>query len=63
MEDMNIILPKEVANMQLPDPELRNFYVDLEKRTFWLDDEINLYSIELIKHIIPWNREDKSKPV
>lgn len=63
MESMNIILPKEVANMQLPDPELRNFYVDLEKRTFWIDDEINLYSLELIKHIIHWNREDKSKPI
>ena len=29
MESMNIILPKEVANMQLPDPQLRNFYADL----------------------------------
>ena len=63
MESMSFILPKEVANMQLPDPQLRNFYVDLEKRTFWIDDEINLYSLELIKHIIQWNREDKSKPI
>ena len=43
METMNIILPKEVANMQLPDPELRNFYVDLEHRTFWLDEEVTPY--------------------
>ena len=37
MESIDIILPKEAANMQLPDPELRNFYVDLENRSFWID--------------------------
>lgn len=58
MESMNIILPKEVANMQLPDPQLRNFYVDLSNRSFWIDDEINEYLLELIKYIIQWNKED-----
>lgn len=69
MDTMSIILPKEVANMQLPDPELRNFYVDLENRAFWIDDEINSYLLELIKYIAKWNREDaklaveKRKPI
>lgn len=63
METMSIILPKEVANMQLPDPELRNFYVDLEHRTFWLDEEVTPYLLELIKYIIGWNAEDAATPV
>ena len=40
MENMNIIIPKAIDNLQLPDPELRNFYVDLDHRAFWVDDEI-----------------------
>lgn len=63
MENMSIILPKEVANMQLPDPELRNFYVDLEHRTFWLDEEVTPYLLELIKYIISWNAEDAATPI
>lgn len=63
MESMNIILPKEVANMQLPDPELRNFYVDLEHRTFWLDEEVTPYLLELIKYIISWNAEDAATSI
>ena len=69
MESMNIILPKEVANMQLPDPQLRNFYADLSNRSFWIDDEINEYLLELIKYIVQWNKEDakilvaKRKPI
>lgn len=69
MESMSIVLPKEVANQQLPDPELRNFYLDLDHRAFWIDDEINHYLLELIKYIVQWNQEDakiaveKRKPI
>ena len=69
MEGMNIILPKEVSNLQLPDPQLRNFYADLSDRSFWIDDEINEYLLELIKYIVQWNKEDveiavaKRKPI
>lgn len=63
METMNIILPKDVANMQLPDPELRNFYVDLDNRTFWLDEEVTPFLLELVKYIVRWNAEDSCIPV
>lgn len=63
METMNIILPKDVANMQLPDPELRNFYVDLDNRTFWLDEEVTPFLLELVKYIVRWNAEDACTPV
>lgn len=63
MEGMNIIIPKAVENLQLPDPELRNFYIDLDNRTFWLDEEITPFLLELTRYIIYWNKEDKEIPI
>ena len=63
MENIDIILPKEIANMQLPDPELRSYYADLEQRAFWIDGEVTCFLLELVKHIIRWNCEDASLPV
>ena len=62
MECTNIIIPKAVDNMQLPDPELRNYYVDLEKRIFWLDEEVTPFLLELVKYIVRWNAEDAGLP-
>ena len=62
MEYANIIIPKAVDNMQLPDPELRNYYVDLEKRIFWLDEEVTPFLLELVKYIVRWNAEDAGLP-
>lgn len=59
MPDFEINIPKLAENIQLPDPELLSFYKNLEKRIFWLDEEVNEYSLELIKYIIKWNEEDK----
>jgi ATP-dependent protease ClpP protease subunit len=63
MDYTNIIIPKAVENCQLPDPELRNYYVDLEHRTFWLDEEVTPYLLELVKYIVRWNAEDLTTPV
>lgn len=56
------ILP-DTANLQLADPSLVNFYADLENRTYWLNDEINNFTFDLIQYIIRWNREDKKVPI
>lgn len=56
------VLP-QTANWQLADPSLVNFYSDLENRTYWLSDEINNYTFDLVQYIIRWNREDKDIPV
>lgn len=56
------ILPDN-ATLQLADPSLVNFYTDLEHRTYWLSDEINNYTFDLVQYIIKWNREDKDIPV
>lgn len=63
MEYVEVQIPKEVANQTLPDPELRNFYLDLENRSFWLDDEVTPYLLELVRYIARWNKEDRKLPV
>lgn len=56
------ILPDN-ATLQLADPSLVNFYTDLDNRIYWLSDEINNYTFDLVQYIIRWNREDKNIPV
>lgn len=54
---------ESTANMQLPDPILRDFYRDEEDRIFWLDESVGDCATDLIKMIIRCNKEDKGKPV
>ena len=65
MSEELLLLPQipDVANLSLADPSLVNFYTDLEHRTYWLNDEINNYTLDLVQYIIKWNREDKGIPV
>lgn len=63
MNNCTLIVPPSVENLELPDPSLLNFYKDLENRIYWIDDEINEYSLDLIQYIIRWNTEDKDIPV
>jgi ATP-dependent Clp protease protease subunit len=61
----NILLgvPESIANLQLPDPQLRDFYVDEQDRVFWVDCQINENLLELVKMIVKCNKEDKGKPI
>ena len=63
MDYVEVQIPKEIANQTLPDPELRNFYLDLENRTFWLDNEVTPYLLELVRYIARWNKEDNRIPI
>jgi ATP-dependent Clp protease protease subunit len=56
------VLPDN-ATLALADPSLANFYIDLANRTYWLNDEINNYTFDLVQYIVRWNREDKDIPV
>lgn len=64
-EHYEIALPvlSDNATLQLADPSLVNFYSDLDHRTYWLNDEINNYTFDLVQYIVRWNREDKDIPV
>lgn len=52
-----------IANMQLPDPDLRDYYRDESDRIFWIDSNIDDNTLDLAKMIIHCNREDKGKPI
>lgn len=62
MENISIMLPQNLENMQLPAPELVNYYTDIEHRTFWIDGEVDITLMELVRYIIQWNREDAGTP-
>ena len=69
MENLGIIIPKNVENLQRPDPELLHQYEDEEARRIYLegvigteDDPMNDNSIGIIKRILRYNREDKGLP-
>ena len=61
-ETVNVIIPRGLENLQLPDPDVLNFYIDLDKRIFWIDEQISNYSLEIIKYIMRWNEEDRVLP-
>lgn len=67
MENMleNILVGVEegIANLHLPDPQLRDYYRDEQERVFWVDDQIDASLLDLVKMIIRCNNEDKGKPV
>lgn len=62
-EMLSIAIPKEVENLQLPDPTLLQFYKNYENRILWIDDEISEYTLEYAKMIMQWNLEDKQNDV
>lgn len=59
-----IVLPiGPTANLQLPDPALRSYYIDEVNRVFRIFDEVNDSTLDLVDFIIKCNLEDKNKSV
>ena len=63
LENVLLSIPTSVANLQLPDPDLRSFYQDEQDRIFWVTTEINDSLLDLVKMIIKCNKEDKEKTI
>ena len=64
MENFTITLPHTVnPTLQLPDPELVQYYEDQANRVIWILDEINNEGYEWIDFIIRCNREDAGIPI
>jgi ATP-dependent Clp protease protease subunit len=63
MQDISILIPEDISNLQLLSPELLTFYKNFEERVLWLDSEVTDYFLEFGRYIIQWNREDKGIPV
>ena len=63
LSDLLIGIPESTANLQLPDPILRQFYKDEQDRIFWVDSSINEGTLDLVKMIMQCNKDDKGKDV
>lgn len=60
---LDIAIPQNAENLQLPDPSLLQFYKNYENRILWIDDEITTMTLEYAKMIMQWNFEDKQNNV
>lgn len=59
MNDMiSLEIPKEIENLQLPNPTLLEYYKDAEDRIFWLEGEVDSSVLDLVKAIMRINLED-----
>ena len=58
-ETLSLEIPKEVENLQLPNPSLLDYYKDSEERIFWLEGEVDGETLELVKTIMRINQEDE----
>ena len=41
LENIQISIPDNIENLQLPDPSLVMFYQNLEQRVIWMDSEVD----------------------
>lgn len=62
MEEQLLLQLPEEANLQLPSPYYVNLYKDFNERILWIDGEITPDSLEFVKYILNYNREDKGIP-
>ena len=67
-----VVIPESVENLQLPNPELLEYYKNKQDRMFWIKGEVgenyepgdDMFSLtELSKLIWQYNKEDKDIPV
>lgn len=58
-ETISLEIPKNIENLQLPSPELLEYYKDIDKRIFWLDGEVDSSTLEIVKAIMRINHYDE----
>lgn len=61
--DFELQIPQSVENLQLPSPELVQYYEDLDNRCIWVVGEIGSELLDLTSKIMKWNAEDRLTPV
>ena len=61
---LNIVIPKDIADIKLPDPDLLGHYKDIENRLIWIDGDIDECILQDVGgQILEYNRQDKGIPV
>lgn len=62
-DEIVVTLPQDVENLKLPDPSLRDYYLDEQDRIYRLDHELSEEDLALVNMILKCNKEDKGKDV
>lgn len=62
-EALEVCVPNDLANLQLPDPTLLQYYKDVRDRIYWLDGEVCADTLDIVKAIMTHNHEDAGIPV
>lgn len=63
MNNILLGIPESTANLQLPDPTLRDHFRDEQDRIYWLDTQVDDSTLDLVKYIFRCNKEDEDKPI
>lgn len=63
INEFAIELQKKVKNNNLPDPEIIDYYTDIENRRIWIDYDIDDTLLEVVKQIFKYNQEDRDIPI
>lgn len=63
MEIQELIMPKNLENLQLPDPGLLDYYNLAENRIFYIDYEIDMGILDIQRNIVLINIADKDIPI
>ena len=63
MNEIALMIPDKIENLQLPAPELVTYWKNDNDRIFWIEGEILDTLFEYSKQIIRLNKEDKGIPV
>lgn len=58
-----LIIPQNLETLQLPNPELLNYYRNLEDRVIWIDYDVDGTILEVSKLIMYFNKLDKDIPI
>lgn len=62
-ELLKIAIPHDLENLQLPSPELLNYYRNLEDRVIWIDYGVDETILEVSRLIMYFNKLDKDVPI
>lgn len=62
-ELMQIMIPQNLENLQLPSPELLTYYRNLEDRVIWIDYGVDETILEVSKLIMYFNKIDRDIPL
>ena len=63
LSDIELNIPSPEENVQLPNPDLLDYYKDMKNRIIWIDYEIDESLDSVSKAILEYNRIDKDVPV